>query len=849
MTTTKTRIRTWLHAGLSLVLGGGLLYGLTNPVGPAPALAKVVHPANGIWATVADGELTPQNQQLTLPALQDRVQILFEADGTPHIKAATNHDAWLAIGYLHAENRLFQMDLMRRQGAGRLSEIMGEAALEADKFQVQVGMERTAAAEWAEIEPGSPLHETLTAYTAGVNAVIEKRIAEQKLPMMFQALGYEPAPWKPEDTLLLKGVLTQMMSLQPNAIYRQLFAESLGYDRMMELFPILPPNEQRPYDEGPYPKSPLAPMPISAEQALREKAGVVSVGTVTPAVSGPGSVDDLLRRLEELPTYALHRDGNSNAWVIDGTKTASGKPLLAGDPHMGLSLPSVWYQVQVEAPDYRFKGVGVPGIPMILIGQNDHIAWSITNGQTQQTFFYEEKTDESRPGQYFWKGEWRDFTAATYEIPVKGGQSVPFEVRSSVHGPLVTHEGKTLAMTWIGAIPSRSLEGLLALNRAADYGEFEQALSNWTTPTLNFAYADDQGSIAVIGAGYYPVFAEDAKPWMPQPGTGEYDILGTVPYADIPKTVNPPNHIIGTANQRPVGTDFPYYIGSTNEFDYGYRATRIYDLLEKESGLTAEDFQQMQGDVYDPLAAKIVPALLDALADAELSAIERALADKLAQWDLRMTEDSAAAAVWGTFWDQYIHTVLDPWWEHHNVPVEKHKILAVNSRLFNQVMESWTLTDPDNPYFDNPVTKEQRTAQTAMQQAFRTAAAHLQEQLGDDVNTWKWGTLHKRVIPALTQLEPLGHAPQGAGGNLYTLNVAPDLASTHGPAWRMIADLGTGETVGIYPGGQSENPVSPLYRERIADWWNLDYRPLLNYEQAAKQPGNVTWNLLPGDNN
>ncbi|HEU4963262.1 MAG TPA: penicillin acylase family protein [Bacilli bacterium] len=846
----------WINLALSLAVGGGLIYGLSHAIGPVPALAQAFHPVTGVWTSAQNDQLLPHTQDLTVPGAEQEVQVVFEKNGTAHIQANTNRDAWLAIGYVQAHFRLFQMDLMRRQGAGLLSEVIGPGALEADKLQRQLGLTRTAEAEWAAIQDGSEVKEVLEAYAEGVNAVIDEQKEAHTLPMMFKILGYEPQAWKPQDTLLMKGVLAQMMSLNDTTITRVVLGEKLGADRVAELFPVISPAKQAPYDLEPYAKHPLESMPVSAEQLFMEQESSNKEASAAPA-SHPkeqGETKSFSERLQAVPDFAMVTDlnANSNGWAVSGAKTASGKALLAGDPHLEETLPSVWFELQVDAPDYQFAGATVPGIPLPLIGHNRDISWTMTNGATQQTFFYEEKTDESHPDQYYWNGQWREMTVRQEPIPVKGGAVEAFEVKSTIHGAMIEQEGKPYAIDWLGSIPTHGVDSLLQVLKADDYADFQSAFRDWGAPTMNFVYADRQGDIGLLSAGCYPVFGKDSKPWLPMRGTGEDDIIGRIPFADIPQVYNPKQNYVFSANQRQVGDDYPYYIGTSRTFSAPYRAQRISDLLREGHDLTAIDMQKMQADVYNTLAQDITPLLLESLGSGSgvtLTDREQTALVQLKDWDYRMKTDSIGASVWEMFWEKYMEATFVPWWDKYEVPYkeEGHEYLAVNpgNPSLAQDLAYWTQHEPDNAYFSNPVTGEKREATQVMLVAFQEAVKALTERGGSDVTEWQYGKLHVREIPSMAQVPALGYKERAAGGDFTTLNVAYGWETGFGPTWRMVMDWGTGKSVGIYPGGQSENPASPWYTDRIDSWWSVNHNPMLSFEEAEKSQGVVLWRMLP----
>src|SRR5947207_13889312 len=308
------------------------------------------------------------------------------------------------------------------------------------------------------------------------------------------------------------------------------------------------------------------------------------------------TAEALYQRLAALPPGLVAHGGASNTWAVAASKSVSGGALLAGDPHLHLTLPAIWFQNTIDSPGYHASGVSLPGTPVVLIGHNEHIAWSLTDAQNQQTFFYVEKEDANHPGMYLWKGNWTKYTTLSYDIPVLGGTAEHAKVRWSVHGPVISERGQTTSVWWSGNLPSHDLNVLLDIDRAGNWQEFRNGLRGWLSPTHNFVYADDRGNIGMISAGYYPQVAK-GQPWLPMPGTGEYDVIGTIPFDDIPNDYNPPSNILWSANQRQVTKDYPYYIGTTTNFlDDGYRANESHRALSRPGKLSAGDMQALQTD-------------------------------------------------------------------------------------------------------------------------------------------------------------------------------------------------------------------------------------------------------------
>jgi penicillin amidase len=810
-----------VNAAAAAVVSVALLYFAFFPAGKLPALGTAFNPVTGVWTMAADAQVS--NQKLRVAGLKQPVQVTFERDGTVHIVARMDHDLFLATGYVHAKFRLFQMDLMRRQGEGRLSEIVGKAALDTDRFELQLGLLRTAQAEWNALALDSPSRQAIIAYTQGVNDRIAEAKSSHQLEVMFTLLGYEPKPWTPIDTLIIKGDMTQTLNFTDTPLVVAQLNKSLGKDLTTEWLPLLPSNPQSPYYPGPYGPASIAPI-----QTMR----AVSDAEADTATA-------LHQRLAALPPGLISEGGASNNWAVAPAKSSSGGALLAGDPHLHLTLPSIWFQITQDSPSFHVSGVGIPGTPGVLIGHNEHIAWSLTDAQNQQTFFYQEKEDATHPNQYFWKGAWNTYKTVNYDIPVHGGPTEHLKVKLSAHGPVINERGITTSVWWAGNIPSQDLDVLMNISQASDWKGFREALRGWYSPTHNFVYADDGGHIGLISAGYYPQVPAAAQPWLPMPGTGESDVTGTIPYNDVPQVYDPPSGFIWSANQRQVTGDYPYYIGTaSNFFDPGYRANEIQRVLSQPGKVSSADMMSLQTDIRDFLASEIVPVLLQSLSGEKLDRREIAARDLLATWDYHMEIDSTAASIWWTFWQSYLSETFDPWWKSRAVSVNRHEL----DKSLGQVLEAWTLKDPTNSAFSAPG-KGSRAATDAQRKAFHVAISTLASKLGSDPKSWTWGRLHTRYLENLSRIAGISYGPRADRGDTFTPLAAGGSPSTSGPSWRMVVDWGARKFVGIYPGGQSENPASEWYTDRVETWWTGLYAPMLTAGETTAAEGAKSWSM------
>jgi len=815
----RRRGRPLLNLAAALIVTAAVLYAAFLPAGPLPALGPAFNPTTGAWTMAADAQVT--DRTLRLPGLQQPVRVVLESNGTAHVVAQTDHDLFLATGYVHARFRLFQMDLMRRQGEGRLSEVFGKAALDTDRFELQLGLLRTAQLEWSQLPVGDPSHAALLAYAQGVNDRIAEAESTHQLDAMFTLVGYQPKQWTPIDTLVIKGDMTQTLSFDDTPILVALINKSLGADLTSEWFPVLPPNRQSPYDPGPYPKAATAPIETMRAVSDAEAQSAAAAYEV----------------LESLPKGLLKTEGASNNWAVAPSKSTSGGALLAGDPHLDLTLPSIWFQLTQDSPNFHVAGVSIPGTPGVLIGHNQHIAWSLTDAMNQQTFFYLEKQDAAHPNQYFWNGAWQTYKKVEYDIPVAGGAMQRLTVKLSVHGPVIADRGLTTSVWWGGNLPSQDLGVLLRVTQATDWKEFRDALRDWHSPTHNFVYSDDRGNIGLISAGYFPQIAK-GRPGLPMAGTGESDVTGTIPYDAIPQSYDPPSGFLWSANQWQVTPDYPYYLGTANFYDPGYRANEIHRVLSAPGKLSAADMAALQTDTRDFLASEIVPVLLQSLSSEQLNPTESAARDMLASWDYRMEINSAAASVWWTFWQSYLGETFDPWWKSRAVKVKRADVNA----MLGQDLEFWTLTDPVNRAFSAPGVGS-RAASDAERTAFHKAVFTLRTSLGSSPRSWTWGRMHARELTNLALVSDLSYGPRAERGDGNTPLAAGGRISTAGPSWRMVVDWGAGTFQGIYPGGQSENPASGWYTNLVETWWDGRLDPMLSADQAAATSGVATWKL------
>jgi len=815
----------WIAVVALTVLVGALVLLLqARGFGPVPPLGPVLDPTTGAFDLGARAAL-PTSATLQPPGMPDAATVRFTSHGIAEIHANSQAALWYTMGYVEGRTRLFEMDLLRREAGGTLAAVLGSSYLASDEFELRLGLARAAARNLAALPAKD--RQILDVFSAGVNAARSYDLAHHALPPEFRLLGYVPAPWQPVDSMLVQEFLTQDLDYTQEAVDASILVAHLGYREAMSLFPLYAANGQHPYDTGPY--TPANALPADP-----------------PITIGPrllASLEELAAPPPGVPSYALHLFSDSNNWAIAPSRSATGHVIVAGDPHLTQTLPAIWYWVQAHAPGISFAGVTVPGLPIVLIGRNAHIAWSETDVEDQATFFYHEITSPSHPGEYLFDGTWHRFRNVTYHIKVKGAPTKTIVVHLTNNGPIMTIHGDAVAVWWLGDKVSKDLESLLGVLTAHDWHQFVAALSLWRAPAQNFVYGDDQGNIGMISAGAYPQFTR-GDPWLVMSGAGGEEPSGYIPYPDVPHAYDPPTGFVFSANQRPVTPAYPYYVGTAFDFySNGFRADEIHHVLARTPKVTVADVERLQNSVTDYLATKLVPWLVASFDGVHPPPAVAAAVARLARWNDSMGVHSVAASLWWTFLGDDLRDTFGPLFAAHHVPEPKGSALAL-SQLNTPLLEDLEhddLADPHAAIFTPPGSTTPRSAREVARLALGQAVSQLARQLGGNISTWQWGRLHFRQFESLTGVTALGYGPRGSSGDDWTVDAAEGNLLAHvGPSWRMIVAFGD-RGLAIYPGGQSENPLSPWYENLIPYWWSGRYLPF----GMAPRPSIATWRLEP----
>jgi penicillin amidase len=760
---------------------------------------------------------------LTVTGAKAPVRIERDSQGIPTIRAASPEDAWFGLGFAHAQDRLWQMETHRRIGAGRLAEAFGPSAVDTDRFLRALAVRRAAATQWARLE--GEARGALLAYAAGVNAFLQDHLRAR--PPEFLVLGLQPEPWDPVDSLA--WMIMMAWDLGGNwstELLRMRLALQLPVARINELLPPYPGTE---------------PLPTADYAALVRQWGV------SPSLGATA--------LRDAPESGVEGVGSNN-WVVAGSRTHSGKPLLANDPHLKLSAPALWYFARLEAPGLKVAGATMPGLPVVVLGQNEHIAWGFTNTNPDVQDLYLERIDPADPGRYQTPQGWARFERFAEVIRVKGGSDVPLTVRATRHGPVISDadvpatrglDGAAagaapryaLSLRWTALDPDAgTVSAALRMNRARSAAEFVDAAQGYVAPMQNMVVADAQGEsghIAWVAAGRVPRRgpAHDLQGLVPAPGwDARYDWQGYLAPTETPRDRDPARGWIATANQRIHGPDYPHYL--TSEWAAPYRQQRIEQLLEAQPRHDRESLAAIQADVLSLGAQALLPRLKAARSDHALAA---KVAPLLAAFEGEMAADAPMPALFHAWvrhlTERVLADELGPLWGSQ----------FGNNRSFRDAIER--ILARDDPWWcdDKRTAGTAETCQAHVDAALGDALEELRQRLGDDPSAWRWGELHT----ARAEHRPFSRVKALAGffelrvpvpGDTHTVNVSrvnqlPDpttgerYLTEHGPSLRALYDLADpSQSRFMHSSGQSGIPLSPLYRSFARDWAAVRYVPV-----------------------
>ncbi|GAC1447002.1 MAG: penicillin acylase family protein [Ktedonobacterales bacterium] len=790
---------------------------------------------------------------LTFPALNDTVTVIRDRWGVPYITASTQHDLFFAQGYVTAQDRLFQMEVNRRVAGGKLAAMFGrgpnDSVLHVDEFLRTLGLYQGAQAEYDGLDADTRAE--LQAYADGVNADLRER--SDRLPLEFTILGITPAPWTAVDSLAYGRVVALSLSSTWSTKYaRAMLLGQVSQTTVEALYPPYPrqnptlltargdaaPLTPPTHLQGQVATRAVAP-PVVALQALSPARRAAFAQLPGDALVRAAAAQDLLGGVAE----AL----GSNNWVVDGTLSSTGKPLLANDPHLGISMPAIWYEVGLRGGGEDVEGFSFPGVPGVIVGHNTNIAWGVTNVEADTSDLYLEHLDPAgHPGEYLYQGGWLPLTVREESISVRGEtRPVTITVRATQHGPLLNavvadlHTFADVALKWTALQPGYTFSGFFQLDRASDWASFRAALAHISI-CQNFVYADRQGNIGYQMSGWVPIRSADNQ-LLPVTGeVADHEWQGYIPAEQLPSLFNPPTHIIATANNQIVPDAYPAYVSAY--WDRGYRARRIIDLLQESPSLSIADFKRIQNDVLSVPATQLAPLFVAAGETAGGDAATGA--HLLKNWDGQMTRESGAAAVYevaaGMLARETIEPVLGP---------RLYEVYRSNTSASNLYLTLTTLLrTPIAPFFGASTDAQAATARTgALARALGDAVHQLRTTLGPDPTRWHWGTLHRaHFAHPLAGVTPLNVvfdiAPLDRPGDSTTIDVGgsggfsadpPNYDQGSIPSMREIIDLSNFDhSLWVIPVGQSGQPYSSHWSDLLPLWDAGDYQSMVYSTEA-----------------
>ena len=741
----------------------------------------------------------------TVPGLINEVEIVRDSFGMPHIYAANDHDAYFSMGFCQAQDRLFQMDLARRAGLGRLAEILGESLVKVDKLFRTLRAALPQDDWYGKISPEG--RNSLEAFAKGVNYFLETNDAS--LPIEFKILGYAPEPWSAFDSMAVMLYMDWTMNYAfKTELLHAAIIDRVGEKMAHELFIDYPTGFPAIVPEGEDPTARIAPAYLDALQLAGRVLG-------------------------------FEAGGASNGWVVSAQKSISGKPLFANDPHLNLSIPSIWYEGHISTPSMNVSGALVAGLPFVLGGANEHVAWGVTNSHHDDADFYLEKINPEDLNSYRYLDRWEQMKIKREVIKVKGAGEISFEIKLTRHGPVIDdlnkHEkrkGFALAMRLVRVDFLNAFKGYWLVNRAKTIKDIEEA-AGYAKSGQNWIYADENGNIGFYFLGGIPK-RKGFTGELPVPGwDGKHEWEGYVSNREQPHLRNPKQGFIINANNKIEPKDYPYVI--TKYYATPDRFVRIQEMLEEKERFGPEDFEKMLADTLMVMAREWVPLIVKSLKDVELSIREKDALKQLREWDYFAGKNEVAPTVFNVFMNYLAENTfkkrLGPDLYEYYVTGDKNIPFNVLRELIQKGESSW---------FDDPGTQRKEGLNDVLAKSFKDSTTFLEEKLGGNVRDWKWGKIHTLTIyhpfgkksPLLGKFFNLG--PYPVGGSIFTVNptyfkISKSFAVQGGASsFRHIIDFADmTNSKRILPGGISGNFMSPHYDDQIELWLAGRYRPFV----------------------
>ena len=799
---TDTDGRSPLRLMVSVAAVVATFYALATPTVGEMGIGEALDPVRGLYGTARSSSTV--SGTIRLAGLGGRASVDYDERGVPHIVAESDSDAVALLGYVVARDRLFQLSFLPRVASGRLAEILGPDLLDADRFLRSTGMELGARRNLSRIEAeGGIERDLLNWYARGANAYIQS-VATRDLPFEFRLFGIRPDLVRPIDVLRVVQYMNYDLSYRPVDATRLRFDAAGILERYVDFAqsaatlapPIVTSLENLDASRG--------PLSSIHSRGLFATSTTGGEGFNPRCAAATADCSDVMPFAE-----GLHDGKGSNNWAVTGRRSSSGKALLAGDMHLNLTLPSIWYEASIVTPGMQIYGVTIPGVPMVVEGYTDSLAWAFTNTGADVIDRYR-LTLDSTGTRYAYDGGWRPIQFARDTIHVRGGDLVIDTMRFSHHGPISTTAGAPVATRWVGHETNRVIAAGWGMGHSHNRAEFEEATEVWDSPMQNILLADKNGVVSLRSTGFVPVRRNGTGAGLLDGSTSQTEWEGRIPFDELPATGPIVDGFVTSTNQRPVGPSYPYYLAES--WNSVFRSIRIQALLSGSENLSSVDMERFQRDVYSVQADLLIPFL----SAVPLSATATPFADRLANWDREMSTDSDAASLFAS-WLSELQSLT--WDEDVFAGVEKPHVGALIALMKDE---------PESKWFDVVATPQIETADDIIARSFERS---IETRKPGTTGQTEWGREHQILFRHITRsdrLRPLFRGPFPYPGYDETLSPGAGSTVTMSASWRMVVDLSTDppSAFGVYPGGQSGNPFSPNYDNGIPTYLAFNYFPL-----------------------
>jgi len=788
-----------------------LVWALNTKLGDLPPIGKLLNPGTGFWQN-AESKNAGTAESLQISGLQDKVVIRFDEHRIPHIFAQNDHDLYLAQGYITARDRLWQLDIQTRSAAGRLAEIVGPKALDIDLYHRRMGMGYGAENSLRGLMKNPVSALMVNAYTEGVNAYIHT-LKPKQYPIEFKLLDYAPEEWKPINCVYLLKLMSETLAGGSDQFGLTNDLRRFGAKDVNDLFPDYPYLEDPIIPAGTKWNFTPLPIPKPSKGFMAQMNAGINDKEIMPGIG-------------------------SNNWAISGAKSATGYPILANDPHLNLTFPSIWYQAQLSSPTVNVYGVTLPGAPGVVIGYNQKISWGVTNVDADVLDWYQIKYKDASRNEYWYDNRWNPVKKRIEVVKVRGEPDIIDTVRYTHHGPVVYdnenqkkeggHENIPVgnALRWIAHDESDEFMCFYLLNRGKNYDDYRKALTYYTAPAQNFIFASSDKDIAITPNGKFPLKYKDQGKFILDGSDPADDWHGWIPYDQNPTVKNPPQGFVRSANQSPTDPSYPYYINW--RYEQYYRGKRIADKLSAMSNATVDSMRIMQTDNYSILGQDVLQAMVKYVDTSKLHADQIKAFDIVKNWDKHYAANSMGASIFSHWWRKFYDTTWNTKFSSKSIYL---KVPSYDKT------EQLLLTDPSSKWFDNPTTPEKETCADIVNIAFIAAVDEMLHKYGQPGEKWEWGNVKETYIDHLASLQGFGTGQFFTGGTGGVINA---LRGNNGPSWRMVVQLGPDvKGYGVFPGGESGNPGSFYYKDMFETWRDGKLNELLYLKSENEASGRI----------